>query len=112
VIDRKDGVVLRRQWNGALASLPDAIGIISWNEFSENTHVEPSTMYGDSYSRLVAELANARPPEAIDFDSSGPEGRDETPLPLHLLPIIGLVSLIVISLIRIIQRSRAQARSP
>ena len=32
--------------DAALASSPDALGIISWNEFTENSHVEPSVRYG------------------------------------------------------------------
>lgn len=30
----------------SLASSPDALGIISWNEFSENSHIEPGLRYG------------------------------------------------------------------
>jgi hypothetical protein len=47
VVDRADGETLRRQWAAASHSAPDAIGIISWNEFSENSHIEPSRNHGN-----------------------------------------------------------------
>ena len=46
VVSRDEGRTLRRELDGAAASTPDAIGIISWNEFSENSAVEPSVRYG------------------------------------------------------------------
>ena len=105
-VDRADGKVLREQWNGALKSVPDMIGLISWNEFSENTHIEPSEMYGDSYAEVVAELTGARAPTAIDFDSSSPEGFDASPIWLRLAPIAALVVLIGYSTVRIARRGR------
>ena len=55
VVDRKDGQTLKTELNTALQSLPDAIGLISWNEFSENSHIEPSQNYGDFYLKLLGE---------------------------------------------------------
>ena len=46
VVERNEGATLRAEWQAALNSIPDAIGIISWNEFSENTHIEPSLEEG------------------------------------------------------------------
>jgi hypothetical protein len=64
VIDRKGGETLRTEINAALQSRPDAIGLISWNEFSENSHLEPSEKYGDQYLKVLAEihLIPASPP--------------------------------------------------
>ena len=42
VVDRGGGRRCAREFDAATGSSPDAIGLISWNEFSENTHVEPS----------------------------------------------------------------------
>ena len=42
VVERDGGATLRAELDAAATSSPDAIGLISWNEFSENTHVEPS----------------------------------------------------------------------
>jgi Glycosyl hydrolase family 99 len=55
VVERKDGETLRTELKVALQSLPDAIGLISWNEFSENSHIEPSQNYGDVYLKLLAD---------------------------------------------------------
>jgi hypothetical protein len=46
VVPRAGGANLLTQIDAALASAPDAIGLISWNEFSENSHLEPSRKYG------------------------------------------------------------------
>jgi Glycosyl hydrolase family 71 len=56
IVDRKDGQTLRAQLEAALKSAPDGIGLISWNEFSENSHVEPSRAYGQRYLDVLREL--------------------------------------------------------
>jgi len=56
---RRDGATFRAAWKGALQTRPDAIGIISWNEFSENSAIEPSQTYGDAYLTLTHELVGA-----------------------------------------------------
>jgi len=55
-VSRRDGATFRAAWAGALRTKPDAIGIISWNEFSENSAIEPSRTYGDAYLKLTQEL--------------------------------------------------------
>jgi hypothetical protein len=60
-IDRKDGETLRTELNAALRSSPDAIGLISWNEFSENSHIEPSENHGDRYLDVIAEILPMMP---------------------------------------------------
>jgi hypothetical protein len=72
VVPRKDGETLRREWDAALASTPDAIGLISWNEFSENSQIEPSLRYGSRYLRVVAGILGAPAPSIANFDSSAP----------------------------------------
>jgi hypothetical protein len=46
VVPRAGGATLLTQIDAALASAPDALGLISWNEYSENSHLEPSRNYG------------------------------------------------------------------
>ena len=41
-------------------SSPDVLGLISWNEFSENTHVEPSEQFGDRYVQRAPRAASRR----------------------------------------------------
>jgi hypothetical protein len=74
VIDRRDGDTLRSSWRAATASRPDAIGVISWNEFSENTYIEPSEKYGSRYLQVLAELTGGSAPPSEEVDSSGPPG--------------------------------------
>lgn len=74
VVERREGETLRSEWQGALSSLPAAVGIISWNEFSENTHIEPSLENGSAALNVVADLTGSPRPSAVDFDSSAPEG--------------------------------------
>ena len=43
---RLGGGTLRAEWSTALASSPDLIGVISWNEYSENSEIEPTAAFG------------------------------------------------------------------
>jgi hypothetical protein len=61
-VPRQDGETLRIQFESALAASPAAVGLISWNEFSENSHIEPSCAFGDRYLTITAELLNMEPP--------------------------------------------------
>ena len=60
------------QFNTAMQSSPDAIGLISWNEFSENSHIEPSENYGDRYLDVLADIRSVPAPVVRNFDSSEP----------------------------------------
>ena len=72
VIERKDGETLQKQMDTALQSSPDAIGLISWNEFSENSHIEPSENYGHRYLDVLANINDVVMPAIGDLDSSEP----------------------------------------
>jgi hypothetical protein len=58
--------------NAALGSSPDAIGLISWNEYSENSQIEPSELYGDTALKVTAELTGAPGAVITPADSSTP----------------------------------------
>ncbi len=77
VVDRLGGQTLRTEFAAASSAAPDAIGVISWNEFSENSHIEPSRQYGDQSLQTLAQLlggqAGSAPPDVLD--SSEPGGR-------------------------------------
>jgi hypothetical protein len=55
-VDRKDGDTLRTEMAAAWASAPDGIGLISWNEFIENSYIEPSQSFGTHYLDVVSGL--------------------------------------------------------
>lgn len=55
IIDRANGDFYRNCWNTAISSNPDWIFITSWNEWQENTQIEPSQLFGDYYLQLTAE---------------------------------------------------------
>ncbi len=55
IIERNEGDTLLTQLGIASGSNPDAVGIISWNEFSENSHIEPSDVYGTKALEVLAE---------------------------------------------------------
>ncbi len=108
-VDRADGAVLRETWEGAMASSPSALGVISWNEFSENTHIEPSRAHGNEYLRIVAGLTQSPLPpalEAANMDSSAP---GTAPVQgLAQLTALGLMAvLLVVSLIVVARRNRS-----
>lgn len=105
VIERKDGLTLRQEMNGALQSTPDALGLISWNEFSENSHVEPSRNYGRRYLDVLADIQKGAPLPAgtINVDSSDAAG---TGLQLgSLLLLGGLGAVVLVSLGVIVWRT-------
>jgi hypothetical protein len=43
---------------------------VSWNEFSENSYIEPSQIYGDRYLQLMADIRLLPNTQVTDFDSS------------------------------------------
>ena len=75
-VDRRDGATLQKEYSAAVASSPDLLGLISWNEFSENTHVEPSANLGNRYLDVLSELAESPAPAAGELaqDSSAVGG--------------------------------------
>lgn len=103
VVPRRDGDVLRTEWSAALASSPDALGLISWNEFSENTFVEPSDGYGRQYLEAVADLTGSPGPTG-QLDSSGPENTQSSSntgaIALAVFVGLGVVGIGVISVRR------------
>ena len=100
VVDRKDGETLQVQFNTALESSPDAIGLISWNEFSENSYIEPSEKYDDRYLKVLADMQHVSAPVVSNFDSSednqiGPNAALEA-LGTDRLLALGVVGLLVV----------------
>jgi hypothetical protein len=103
VVDRKDGQTLQTQFNTALQSSPDAIGLISWNEFSENSQIEPSENYDHRYLNVLAKIRHARGPAVSDFDSSEP-GDTVEKIGLDRVVALGSLALLIIAGLFIIVR--------
>ncbi len=107
VVGRNNGTTLKQEWASAAASSPDALGLISWNEFTEGTYVEPSRQYGDVSLRTVAALTQTRGPQG-ELDSSSPTGRSSSG-PWRAALIGGLLLLLVLSaLVRVLRGSRSR----
>ncbi len=46
IVDRAGGAYLTKSWNGAVSANTTTILITSWNEYFENSYIEPSQSYG------------------------------------------------------------------
>ena len=136
VVEREAGETLRLQFTTALTSSPDAVGIISWNEFSENSHIEPSCEHSGHYLVVVADLLGGTAPQsfgpcqeatpeaspvaglqspgaaiindqnASDFDSSSPGGTTGFGV-LRAILLGGLVVAVAMSIAVVARRARS-----
>jgi glycosyl hydrolase family 99 len=108
IVDRKGGETLRRQYNAAVSSSPDAVGVISWNEFSENSHIEPSEKYGARYLQVVADIRGTKPPKVESFDSSEPASTARSYGP----PVIGAALILLGAAFLMVLRRRIGRHRP
>ena len=109
VVPRRNGETLRTEWNAAMQASPDAIGIISWNEFSENSYIEPSVKYGRTALDTLAHLTGAPGPSG-ELDSNNAAGSSMTTQGVIALAFLGVV--VVLSAILLRRRSRKAPRAP
>ncbi|HLU08974.1 MAG TPA: endo-1,3-alpha-glucanase family glycosylhydrolase [Oceanobacillus sp.] len=77
--DRAGGQFLTRSWNGAVSSGANVILIVSWNEYFENSHIEPSQAFGtaalDILRPLIAAWESGAPaPAAGGAPAGSPTG--------------------------------------
>ncbi len=106
VVDRRGGQTLREELNAALQSNPDAIGIISWNEFSENTHIEPSENYGTMALDVLMGRQTSQPPRVTNFDSSAQGESDAGPV-FQPFILLGVFMLAAVSISVVITRQHS-----
>jgi hypothetical protein len=106
VVPRRGGTTLRDEFDAAASSDPDALGLISWNEFSENTHIEPSVRNGFRYLDVVADVRHAAPPGQSDFDSSEPAATGVN----YGVPLLGAIGLFLIASFFLMLRPRLTLR--
>jgi hypothetical protein len=106
-VERKDGETLRRQMDAAVQSEPDAIGLISWNEFSENSHVEPSENYGGRYLEVLADILGGTAPNVAQFDAQAVAAGHDRGSPFPAFIGMALLALVLVTMSR---RRKAVAR--
>ena len=117
VVERKDGQTLRTEYATAIRSSPDALGLISWNEFSENSYVEPSEKYGNRYLDVLRELRQAPPPTPSLGADSSEDAQPYAGLPggqwTNALLLVGFVVLLVVGvgLFAALRRRRERRRA-
>jgi hypothetical protein len=116
-VDRRNGQTLRDEYATALGSSPDALGLISWNEFSENSYVEPSQSYGLLYLDVLRQLRRTpvpQPPSATDSsgEATAPGRLHTSARPVLLLFGFPLLLLIGVGLLGRRQRRRDQPPGP
>ena len=58
-LPRMDGETLRKLYTFSVKLKPDAILLVSFNEWHEGTEIEPSFELGEKYINLLAELRNS-----------------------------------------------------
>lgn len=109
VVERRAGATLHEEFGAAMSSTPDAVGLISWNEFSENSHVEPSVRYGDAALQVVANVRGRDLPEVYELDSSAP-GSTNMGDYHGVIVLSGLLAVMVLSIVSIMRRNGTRQR--
>jgi len=116
VVERKDGETLRREVAAAVQSGPDAVGLISWNEFSENSYLEPSHLYGQRYLQVLGDIQHLPAPAVDLLGSTGDESPAGTTPPPgsdvgRLIALALLVASLAVAPVVLARRAR-RARRP
>jgi hypothetical protein len=109
IVPRRTGQTLRASLDAATASSPDAIGLVSWNEYSENSQIEPSRRYGYQELRVLADVlrSHAEIAPAADLDSSSSSSPTGT---RHGLPLLAGFAAVLLGGALIARRRRAGPR--
>ena len=104
VIDRRGGETLVKSLDNAYASQPDAVAVISWNEWSENTYIEPGETYGSQELKALTDYLSARgsgiPTPLTEADSSSGTSRSAWSGGRALLLLGGIGAVAVFCLLR------------
>jgi len=101
VVARDGGSTFRLSLDHAYASTPDAVGVISWNEWSENTYIEPGRRYGTQelsvlrdYLRSVGHGVAGGPDRRAPAAHGGPWSGFNAAVVLAVTCLVGLVLLL------------------
>jgi len=93
IVKRNEGETLRREMSAAFQSSPDAVGLISWNEFSENSHLEPSVNYGVKYLKVLAVIEQAPGPSVSDSGAPADNRKKRNLSQLVALSLLGILAV-------------------
>lgn len=104
VVERNDGTTLRRQLDASIKSAPDMVGLISWNEFSENSHIEPSKQHGTKYLEVLADIRDGKVPEIQNIDSSDSGLSHTDSSAARIASLAGIVAVMLVSLLLVYRR--------
>jgi hypothetical protein len=96
-VARDNGATFRTQINTAMSSSPDVLGIISWNEFSENSYIEPSQNYGFTYLNILSGTNHLPLVSVAQFDSSEPATTFPDLFPYSRVIALGGFSILVLA---------------
>lgn len=106
VIDRRGGETLKQSFHHALNSAPDAVGVISWNEWSENTYIEPSERFKDRELVVLRSLLAPTLPGGPGQDSSDDTGKSPWTGARAAIALVLLCAISVFALSKIRARRR------
>jgi hypothetical protein len=107
-VPRQDGQTLRAEYTSALESSPNMLGLISWNEFSENSYVEPSKQFGYQALNALQQLTGTKPPHAAPAAQSA---FSVWPNVLRLL-VFALTLVAVVVVLSYLRRRTSRRRRP
>jgi len=113
VVQRDGGKTLLRECATAYTSKPDVLGLISWNEFTENTYIEPSKSYGPLYLQTAARCR----PGSSGAPSDGAAGRYgiDSSSPGHGFPaglvVVPVTAAVMLGAVLVSVRRRRQGPS-
>lgn len=81
ILDARDGATFGETLQLALEQQPDMIQLITWNDYGEDTTIEPTEEYGYRYLEVVQETRRATDPEPFPYTP------DDLRLPLLLFQL-------------------------
>jgi hypothetical protein len=109
-VPRSDGQTLRAEYAAAARSSPNMMGLISWNEFSENSYVEPSKQYGYQSLDVLRQLHGT--PAASPASPTGAPVPTLSPWPNVLrLSAFALTLVVAVGLLSYVRRRHSHRRS-
>ena len=109
IVPRDNGQTLRTEYAAAARSSPNMLGLISWNEFSENSYVEPSKHYGYQSLDVLRQLRGNTAPRPAS--PAGSPGTTLSPWPnVFRLSAFALTLVVVVGLLGYARRRKSRRR--